>query len=76
MGGTVVLGWAIVYWPHMPAAFTFSPGSEAAQEPALLDSVYLSLVTVATLGLGGTSRPAKDGCAWSRRWRPSSASPS
>lgn len=49
---TVVLGWAIVYWPHMPGAFTFSSGSKAAQEPALLDSVYLSLVTVATLGLG------------------------
>ncbi|MFI6034967.1 potassium channel family protein [Streptomyces sp. NPDC051315] len=50
--GTVVIGWAIVYWPHMPEAFTFSPGSEAAREPALLDSVYLSLVVVATLGLG------------------------
>lgn len=49
---TVVLGWAIVYWPHMPGAFAFSPGSKAAQETALLDSVYLSLVTVATLGLG------------------------
>ncbi|GEC08945.1 hypothetical protein SSP24_66000 [Streptomyces spinoverrucosus] len=48
----IVLGWAIVYWPHMPGSFTFSPGSEAAQEPALVDSVYLSLVTVATLGLG------------------------
>lgn len=49
---TVILGWTIVYWPHMPEAFTFSPGSEAAREPALLDSLYLSLVTVATLGLG------------------------
>lgn len=49
---TVVLGWAIVYWPHMPGAFTFSTGPRPAQEPALLDSVYLSLVTVATLGLG------------------------
>ncbi|MFE9021107.1 potassium channel family protein [Streptomyces sp. NPDC007808] len=49
---TVILGWAVVYWPHMPEAFTFSAGSEAAQEPALLDSLYLSLVTVATLGLG------------------------
>ncbi|MFE0350826.1 potassium channel family protein [Streptomyces griseoluteus] len=48
----IVLGWAVVYWPHMPGAFTFSPGSRAAQEPSLLDSVYLSLVTVATLGLG------------------------
>ncbi|WP_432193131.1 potassium channel family protein [Streptomyces sp. bgisy027] len=50
--GTVIIGWAVVYWPHMPEAFTFSPGSEAAQEPALLDSLYLSLVTVTTLGLG------------------------
>ncbi|MFF9392554.1 potassium channel family protein [Streptomyces griseoluteus] len=48
----IVLGWAVVYWPHMPGAFTFSPGSRAAQQPSLLDSVYLSLVTVATLGLG------------------------
>ncbi|MFI6494433.1 potassium channel family protein [Streptomyces sp. NPDC050564] len=49
---TIILGWAIVYWPHMPGAFTFAPGSKAAQQPALLDSVYLSLVMVATLGLG------------------------
>ncbi|MGW3124533.1 potassium channel family protein [Streptomyces sp. NPDC001107] len=48
----IILGWAIIYWPHMPGAFTLTPGSRAAQQPALLDSVYLSLVTVATLGLG------------------------
>ncbi|QKV90628.1 two pore domain potassium channel family protein [Streptomyces sp. NA02950] len=48
----IILGWAIIYWPHMPGAFTFAPGSRAAEQPALLDSVYLSLVTVATLGLG------------------------
>ncbi|MFF4364186.1 potassium channel family protein [Streptomyces sp. NPDC001604] len=48
----IILGWAIIYWPHMPGAFTITPGSRAAQQPALLDSVYLSLVTVATLGLG------------------------
>ncbi|SDN50789.1 Ion channel [Streptomyces sp. cf386] len=50
--GTVIIGWAVVYWPHMPESFTFSPGSKAAREPAMLDSLYLSLVTVATLGLG------------------------
>lgn len=53
--GTIILGWAIVYWPHMPEAFTFAPGSRAAQQPALLDSLYLSLVMVATLGLGDIS---------------------
>jgi hypothetical protein len=49
---TVIIGWAVIYWPHMPGAFTFSPGSKAAQQPTLLDSLYLSLVMVATLGLG------------------------
>ncbi|QKW48629.1 potassium channel family protein [Streptomyces buecherae] len=49
---TVVLGWAVIYWPHMPGAFTFARDLPTAREPALLDSVYLSLVTVATLGLG------------------------
>ncbi|MER5998238.1 potassium channel family protein [Nonomuraea angiospora] len=49
---TIIMGWAIVYWPHMPEAFAFAPGSGLSQEPALLDSVYLSLVMVATLGLG------------------------
>ncbi len=48
----IILGWAIIYWPYMPGAFTFTPGSRAAQHSALLDSAYLSLVTVATLGLG------------------------
>ncbi|QFG21262.1 potassium channel family protein [Actinomadura sp. WMMB 499] len=48
----IVLGWAVVYWPHMPEAFAFSSGSGLSREPELLDSVYLSLVTVTTLGLG------------------------
>ncbi|MET8567682.1 potassium channel family protein [Streptomyces sp. NPDC004783] len=59
---TIVLGWAIVYWPHMPGAFAFSSGSRAARESALLDSVYLSLVTVATLGLGDIA----PGAGWLR----------
>lgn len=48
----IVLGWAIVYWPHMPDSFAFAPRSGLSQESELLDSVYLSLVTIATLGLG------------------------
>ncbi|NUP15240.1 MAG: two pore domain potassium channel family protein [Streptomyces sp.] len=60
--GTLIIGWAIVYWPHMPESFAFSPGSKAAQEPALLDSLYLSLVTVATLGLGDIA----PGAGWLR----------
>ncbi|MFE0729564.1 potassium channel family protein [Streptomyces antibioticus] len=36
----------------MPEAFAFAPGSVAPREPALLDSLYMSIVTVTTLGLG------------------------
>lgn len=49
---TIILGWAIVYWPHMPEAFAFTAGSQPSQQSGLLDSLYMSLATVATLGLG------------------------
>lgn len=48
----VILGWALIYWPHMPGSFAFGSGLKAAQHGDLLDSLYLSLVTVATLGFG------------------------
>lgn len=49
---TIILGWALVYWPHMPEAFNFADGSKPGQQSGLLDSLYMSLATVATLGLG------------------------
>ncbi|MFF7652496.1 potassium channel family protein [Streptomyces sp. NPDC007983] len=49
---TIILGWAIIYWPHMPEAFSFGSGLKAAQHADLLDALYVSLVTIATLGLG------------------------
>lgn len=48
----VVAGWTLVYWPHMPEGFAFAPGMEPYERDDLLDSLYLSLVTVATLGFG------------------------
>jgi hypothetical protein len=51
-GVGAVLGWALVYWPHMPEGFTFPDGSSAAQDPAFLDALYVSLVTISTLGFG------------------------
>lgn len=50
--GLVVVGWTLVYLPHMPDAFAFSPGLDAASRSALLDSLYLSTVSVSTLGYG------------------------
>jgi len=47
----VVLGGALVYVPHMPEAFTFSSGVER-ERAGFLDALYLSAVTVSTLGFG------------------------
>ncbi len=47
-----VVGFALVYWPHIPESFSFSIGLQPDRRIDLLDAVYLSLVTVATLGFG------------------------
>ena len=50
----LVLGWALVYWPHMPGDFSFQPPS-AAKDASLVDALYLSLTTLSTLGFGDVS---------------------
>jgi hypothetical protein len=49
----VVLGWTLIYWPHLGEGFVLSsalqPGSTRG---GLLDALYLSMTTVATLGFG------------------------
>jgi hypothetical protein len=52
--GLLVLGWALVYWPHMPGGFRFDSGVEAAG-PDFVHALNVSLVTLTTLG-SGTSR--------------------
>ncbi|WP_412074750.1 potassium channel family protein [Streptomyces xanthophaeus] len=49
---TVVVGWALIYWPHMPDAFAYSAGLRPADHAGFLDALYISLVQVSTLGLG------------------------
>lgn len=46
--GLIVAGWALVLLPHMPGGFRL--GSAPAGD--LLDALYLSLVTMTTLGYG------------------------
>jgi hypothetical protein len=48
----IVLGWALVYLPHLPEAFIYGSGLDAATRGGLLDATYLSVVTLATLGFG------------------------
>lgn len=49
---TAVVGWALIYWPHMPDAFTYAAGLRPADHAGFLDAMYVSLVHVSTLGLG------------------------
>lgn len=52
----LVWGWAFVLWPHFPEHFTFAPGTEGK---TLVDALYLSVVTLSTIGYGDVS-PASD----------------
>ncbi|MCJ1676963.1 potassium channel family protein [Streptomyces sp. APSN-46.1] len=49
---TVAVGWALIYWPHMPDAFVYAGGLRPGEHAGLLDAMYVSLVTLSTLGLG------------------------
>ncbi|WP_110853248.1 potassium channel family protein [Georgenia satyanarayanai] len=48
----VVVGCALIYWPHVPEAFSYSPGLMPEERGNLLDALYLSAVALVTLGLG------------------------
>ncbi|WP_255306529.1 hypothetical protein [Streptomyces sp. Wb2n-11] len=48
---TVIVGWALMYWPHLPAGFSFAEGLTPTDHAGFLDAVYVSVVTMATLGL-------------------------
>jgi hypothetical protein len=48
----LIVGWALVLWPFLPEEFLFAPGLDPANQGGFLDALYLSLVTLATLGYG------------------------
>ncbi|MER5203690.1 potassium channel family protein [Streptomyces sp. NPDC002825] len=48
----IAVGWALIYWPHMPEDFSYSPGLTPSEHAGPVDALYVSLVTLATLGLG------------------------
>ncbi|MFF9852361.1 potassium channel family protein [Streptomyces litmocidini] len=48
----VSVGWGLVYWPFMPDDFSYAPGLAPAEHAGPVDALYVSLVTLATLGLG------------------------
>lgn len=50
--GLTVLGWALVYLPLLPEAFSYAPALDPASRSDVTDALYLSLVVGATLGFG------------------------
>jgi hypothetical protein len=55
----LVLGWALVYVPHMPEGFRFDSGAASAGGD-FVHALYVSLVTLTTLGFGDVT-PQADG---------------
>ncbi|MGW4703150.1 potassium channel family protein [Streptomyces sp. NPDC004285] len=49
---TVAAGWGLIYWPHMPEDFSYASGLTPSDHASPVDALYVSLVTLATLGLG------------------------
>jgi voltage-gated potassium channel Kch len=56
--GLLMLGWALIYWPHMPEGFRFDAGVEAGGSN-LVHALNISLVTLTTLGFGDIT-PSSD----------------
>jgi hypothetical protein len=48
----LVLGWALIYWPWMPEGYLLAPGVDPSALGGFADALYLSLVTLGTLGFG------------------------
>lgn len=53
-------GWALIFWPQLPDGFRFATELGPPEEQAaFVDALYMSLVTLATIGYGDIS-PASD----------------
>lgn len=48
----LAIGWALIYWPALPNEFLIDSGLSASAHGGFGDALYLSLVTMATLGYG------------------------
>jgi hypothetical protein len=55
----LALGWAFVYWPHLPEGFSFDPGLDPSDNAGFIDALYFSIVSLATLGYGDLAPEAK-----------------
>lgn len=45
-------GWALIYGPHVPHEFTYSPGVSPERSGVVVESLYIADMNLSTLGLG------------------------
>ncbi|MFA4841933.1 MAG: potassium channel family protein, partial [Agrococcus sp.] len=45
-------GWALIYLPHLPEGFSYAPGTQFSDYAPLAEALYVSFVTLTTLGYG------------------------
>jgi hypothetical protein len=57
--GGLLLGWALVYWPHLPEDFVLAAGLGPSEQGSFSDALYVSFVYLTTLGLGDIA-PGED----------------
>lgn len=55
----MVVGWALIYWPHLPESFLLSTGLDPDLQGGFPDALYVSFVTLTTLGYGDVT-PTND----------------
>ncbi|WP_150307807.1 ion channel [Planctomonas psychrotolerans] len=46
------VGWALIYVPHIPGDFLYAPGIDPSRYSAFAEALYISFVTLTTLGYG------------------------
>lgn len=51
----LLLGWALVYWPHLPGDFGLAAGLPPGEQGSFPDALYVSFTYLTTLGLGDIS---------------------
>jgi hypothetical protein len=49
---SLIAGWAFIIWPFLPGDFLLPPDLDASNQGGYIDALYVSLVTLATLGYG------------------------
>lgn len=46
------MGWALLYYPHIPQGFSYAPGLDPTRYSNAAEAFYVSTVTLTTLGFG------------------------